>query len=156
MTKWRQAETCYYEIINVDNDYKDSDVLLFVQKTGWDFDRALEEDLNTHLALSAFFSLVKNTNQLAADEKLAKNQAQTILVEFQRMLEILGLDIPEITPEQKNKVDQMIETREKLRKEKQFEEADKIRNQLNEMNIELIDHTQKTIWMRKEKIKADS
>jgi len=155
LTKWRQVETCYYELIHVDNDNRDSDILPFVQNRKMDFDKSLDEDLNTHLALSAFFSLVKNTNQLAADEKLAKNQAQTILVEFQRMLEILGLDIPEITPEQKNKVDQMIETREKLRKEKQFEEADKIRNQLNEMNIELIDHTQKTIWMRKEKIKAD-
>jgi cysteinyl-tRNA synthetase len=155
LTKWRQVETCYYELIHVDNDDIDSDILPFVQNRKMDFEKALEEDLNTHLALSAFFSLVKKTNQLAADEKLAKNQAQTILVEFQRMLEILGLDIPEITPEQKNKVDQMIETREKLRKEKQFEEADKIRNQLNEMNIELIDHTQKTIWMRKEKIKAD-
>jgi len=90
-----------------------------------------------------------------SDGGSVSSSPQTILVEFQRMLEILGLDIPEITPEQKNKVDQMIESREKLRKEKQFEEADKIRNQLNEMNIELIDHTQKTIWMRKEKIKAD-
>ena len=71
------------------------------------------------------------------------------------MLEILGLYIPKISQEQKREVDNMIEAREKLRQEKQFEEADKIRNQLNEMNIELIDHKQKTIWMRKEKIKAD-
>ena len=155
LTKWRQAETCYYEIINVDNDYKDSDVLLFVQKTGWDFDRALEEDFNTHLALLAFFSLVKWVNRRAADETIGKNQAEIIKKEFQRMLEILGLDIPEIAPEKKHQVDEMIATREKLRQEKQFEEADKIRNQLDEMNIELIDHKQKTIWMRKEKIKLD-
>jgi cysteinyl-tRNA synthetase len=43
-----------------------------------------------------------------------------------------------------------------FRKEKQFEKADKIRDKLNEMNIELIDHVGKTIWMKKEKIKAES
>jgi cysteinyl-tRNA synthetase len=45
--------------------------------------------------------------------------------------------------------------REQSRKEKQFEEADKIRDKLNEMNIELIDHKGKTIWMIKENIKAE-
>ena len=86
---------------------------------------------------------------------IGKNQAEIIKKEFQRMLKILGLDIPEITRERKHQVDEMIATREKLRQEKQFDEADKIRNQLDEMNIELIDHTKKTIWMRKEKIRLD-
>ncbi len=155
LTKWRQAETCYYELIHANNENHDNDIISFVEKISKEFDEALEEDFNTHLALSAFFSLVKETNRLAADENLGKAQAEIIKSEFQRMLEILGLDIPEITPEQKQQVDELIETREKFREEKQFEEADKIRNQLNEMNIELIDHTQKTIWMKKEKIKAD-
>ena len=47
------------------------------------------------------------------------------------------------------------QNRKKCRDEKQFEEADKIRDQLNEMNIELIDHKGKTIWMKKEKIKSE-
>ena len=44
---------------------------------------------------------------------------------------------------------------EKFRKEKQFQEADKIRDKLNEMNVELIDHKGRTIWMKKENIKAE-
>ncbi|MDH3618456.1 MAG: cysteine--tRNA ligase [Nitrosopumilus sp.] len=154
LTKWRQAETCYYELIHV-GENQNIKPTSFVEKTREDFDRALNDDLNTHLALSAFFSLVKETNRLAADENLGRNDAEKIKTEFHRMLEILGLSIPEITAEQKIQIDNMIQTREKLREEKQFEEADKIRNQLNEMNIELIDHKQKTIWMRKEKINAD-
>jgi len=50
----------------------------------------------------------------------------------------------------------LILNREKLRKEKQFDSADEIRDKLNGMNIELIDHKEKTIWMKKEKIKAES
>jgi cysteinyl-tRNA synthetase len=72
------------------------------------------------------------------------------------MLEILGLDIPKISQEQKQEIDKMIENRERLRKEKQFAEADKIRASLNELNIELIDHKGKTIWMKKENIKAEN
>ena len=71
------------------------------------------------------------------------------------MLEILGLIIPKITLDKKQEIDNFITTREQLRKEKKFQEADKIRDKLNEMNIELIDHRGKTIWMKKEKIRAD-
>ena len=56
---------------------------------------------------------------------------------------------------EKYEIDNLILNREKLRKEKQFEKADKIRDELNEMNIELIDHKERTIWMKKEKIKSE-
>ena len=118
-------------------------------------DNSLDNDFNTHLALSAFFQLVKETNKLAADEKLGKSNADEIKKELKRMRGILGLVIPEITESEKREIDELIKNREEYRKEKQFEKADKIRDKLNEMNIELIDHKEKTIWMRKENIKAE-
>jgi len=127
-----------------------------VTKTGIEFDTALDSDFNTHLALSAFFQLVKETNRLAAEERLGKENSNTIKTELKRMLEVLGLQIPEITENEKQEIDKLIKNREKARKEKQFEDADKIRDKLNEMNIELIDHKGKTIWMRKENIKAEN
>ncbi len=155
LTKWRQVETCYYELIHADSTNQE-DVKPTIEKLGKEFDDALEDDFNTHLALSSFFQLVKEANRLAAEEKLGKEDAQTIKVELQRMLEILGLNIPEITEIQKQEIDDLITNREQLRKEKQFDEADKIRDKLNEMNVELIDHKEKTIWMKKEKIKAEN
>ena len=154
LTKWRQAETCYYELIHVSN-IQNTGVQNDVKNISKDFDSALENDLNTHLALSAFFILVKETNRLAAEEKLGIEDAKIIRREFERMTEILGLKIPQITSKEKEEIDTMIQNRENLRKEKQFQEADKIRDRLNEMSIELIDHKGKTIWMRKERIKAD-
>ena len=156
LIKWRQAETCYYELIHAKNEIQSDGVTKILKKISKDFDGALEDDFNTHLALSAFFSLIKEANRLAADENLGTNEAKTIKSEFERMLEILGLDIPKISQEQKQEIDKMIENRERLRKEKQFAEADKIRDSLNDMNIELIDHKGKTIWMKKENIKADN
>ena len=155
LIKWRQVETCYYELIHADSENREK-ISPIIEKMSTEFDNALEGDFNTHLALSAFFQLVKEANRLAAEEKLGKEDAQIIKTELQRMLEILGLSIPEITEDEKNEIDNLIASREKFRKEKQFEDADKIRDKLNEMNVELIDHKEKTIWMKKENIKAEN
>ena len=154
LIKWRQVETCYYELIHAYSENRE-DVNQIIKKTSTEFDNALESDFNTHLALSSFFQLVKEANRLAAEEKLGKEDAQIIKTELQRMLDILGLSIPEMTENEKKEVDNLIKSREQFRKEKQFKDADKIRDKLNEMNIELIDHKEKTIWMKKENIKSE-
>lgn len=92
---------------------------------------------------------------MAADASLGKKDVEKIMPEFERMLEVLGLDIPKISQDEKEEIDSLITKREELRQEKQFEEADNIRNKINEMNVELIDHKGRTIWIRKEKIKAE-
>ncbi|MGI9567222.1 MAG: cysteine--tRNA ligase [Nitrosopumilus sp.] len=160
LIKWRQAETCYYELIHakerINHEEEREDINQIIEKINSDFDKALEDDMNTHLATSAFFQIVKETNRLAADEILVKKDADKIKIKYERMLKILGLAIPKITEEEKIKVDKMILDREQFRKEKKFEEADKIREKLNEMKVELIDHKKGTIWMRKEDIKAEN
>ena len=57
--------------------------------------------------------------------------------------------------EEEEEIDKMILDRERLRKEKNFEDADRIRYRLNEKNIELIDHKGRTVWMKKEKIRSE-
>lgn len=156
LIKWRQVESCYYELIHASNSSNSGEIKLLINNIGKEFDNSLESDINTHLALSAFFKLVKEVNYIAAEEKLNSTDAKIIIPEFERMLDILGLVIPKIAPNEKNEIDNMIITRERLRKEKKFQEADNIRERLNEMNVELIDHKRKTIWIRKEKIKADT
>ena len=155
LIKWRQVETCYYELVHADNNDQE-EVIQIIEKTSKEFDNALEDDLNTHLALSSFFQLTKETNKLAAEGRLGKENAQLIKKEFHRMKNILGLHIPEIFENEKQEIDNLISNREIFRKEKKFEDADKIRDKLNEMNVELIDHKEKTMWMKKEKIKAEN
>ena len=153
-SKWRQVETCYFELIHANNKNQEN-ISEKIKKIGMKFDKSLENDFNTHLALSSFFELVKETNRLAAEEKLGEENSVIIKKEFQRILKILGLNIPEMSIDEKQKIDELISNREKFRDEKQFVQADKIREKLNEMNIELIDHKEKTIWMKKEKIKSE-
>jgi len=155
LTKWRLAETCYYELIHADSSESD-DVTKLLEQTKKEFGNALEDDLNTHLAVSAFFRLVKETNRMAAENKLGKLESEKIMLEFHRLLGILGLHIPKLSKQEKEEIDSMISKREQLRKEKKFEEADKIRDKIKDMNIELIDHKGKTVWIKKEIIKAET
>ena len=141
LTKWRQIETCYYEMIHAKD--KQAEKISFEEFQN-KFDSAIDENLNTHLALSAFFGLAKEVNKLSAENKLNKEIAEAAKIQFERMQNILGLKVQEISDEEKNGIDQMISNRKKLREEKNFEEADKIRDKLNEMNVELIDHKVKT------------
>mgnify|MGYP001376693923 CR=1 FL=1 len=58
-------------------------------------------------------------------------------------------------PAEIKSVFELIQKRETYRKNKQFEEADAVRNTISAMGIYLIDHKDRTLWMKKEKIKAD-
>ena len=71
-------------------------------------------------------------------------------------MNVLGLQIKKISEEEKNSINNLIDQREMLRGQKKFEEADKIRTQISEMGIELIDHKNRTAWMKKEKINSES
>lgn len=155
LRKWRLAETCYYEMIHT-NSSEESNVTQMIKQSAKEFDESLENDLNTHQAISVFFKLVRETNRLAAENKLGKPDTEKIMPEFERMLNILGLYIPKISQTEKEEINSMILKREQLRREKQFEQADKIRDKISRMNIELIDHKGKTIWVKKEIIPGEN
>ena len=153
--KWRQVESCFYELRLAEGEGPTEEFEKFTLECQKQFESALNIDLNTHLALAAFFKLVKEINRLAAAEALTKSISNLLLNQFQKMLDVLGLKISIISEEEITSINKLIQNRELLRKQKKFVEADKIRDQIAEMNIELIDHKNRTIWMKKEKIKSD-
>jgi cysteinyl-tRNA synthetase len=154
LTKWRQVETAYYEMIMADGTGDDLEISRLVKECSQEFDSAFENDFNTPLASSAFFKLVKGINRIAS-ESMTKSVADVGLPEFERMTEILGLVVQKISSQEKQSITDLLKKREMLRVQKQYLEADKIRDQISHMNIVLLDHKNKTIWMKKEKILSD-
>lgn len=155
ITKWRQVESCYYEMYLTQGEGPINEIKKIISDTKNEFDNALDADFNTHLALSAFFKFVNEINQLAASETLTKSISDIAIPYFEKMINIFGLKIPKISDEEINSINELIKKREFLRVEKKFQEADKIRDQISEMGIVLIDHKNKTGWMKKEKIQAE-
>jgi len=155
LIKLRQIETCYYELRLAEETQETEDVSSLLEDSRVKFDAALNDDFNTPLALSVFFNMIKNVNSLAAEEKITKNMSEKALPVLEYMLDVLGLKIQTVSDEEIKSVFALIKKRENLREQKQFEEADKIRDEIASMGISLIDHKNRTIWMKKEIIKAE-
>jgi len=155
MTKLRQIESCYYELRLADGIDDKVTVEKFVNDCKNEFNSALNNDLNTPLALTVYYKLIREVNSLSAEEKLTVASAKIILPEFERMSDILGIKILKVSDDEKNEINQMIKKRDEYRAEKNYDEADKIREQIAGRNIIFVDHKNKTRWIKQEKIKAE-
>ncbi len=155
LIKWRQVETAYYEMIMSEGTGPTDEITTLITECKSEFDSALDSDFNTSLATNAFFQLVKDVNRIAASEAMNRSIANSALPEFERMLDILGLKVQKITESEKQTITELLQKRESLRAQKQYSEADKIRDQISAQNIVLLDHKNKTVWMKKEKLKSD-
>ena len=155
LIRLRQIETCYYELRLADKTDELEDISSLLKESREKFDAALNDDFNTSLGLSVFFNMVKTINSLASDEKISKNISEQALPVLEYMLEVLGLKVQTVSDDEIKSIFELINKREKLRDEKKFEEADKIRDQIASLGISLIDHKNKTLWMKKEAIKAE-
>ncbi|WP_058486082.1 cysteine--tRNA ligase [Defluviitalea phaphyphila] len=115
----------------------------FVKK----FEEAMEDDFNTADAISVIFELVRFTN-IHANSKSSKKFALTIKEKIINLCNILGL----LEKEEENIIDKEIEElinkRQKARKEKNWALADKIRDDLKERGIILEDTPQGVKWKR--------
>jgi len=155
VVKWRQVESCYYELILAQGMGPTEEIKKIISECQNEFNSALNDDFNTHLALNAFFKLVKEINRMASAETLTKSIAEVALPTLENFQNILGLVIPKISDVEINSINDLLKKREIFREQKKFEEADKIRDQIADMEIELIDHKSRTTWIKKEKIKSD-
>ncbi len=106
------------------------------------FTKAMDDDFNTPQALATMFDLARAINQ-AADSSLSFWKARSVLLDLTN--NILGLKlesfefIREPTAEIEQVVNRLIRTRQTLRKAKQWQLADEIRNKLSNLNIILED-----------------
>ena len=155
ITKLRQIESCYYELRLAEVDDTGSAADIVVNECQNEFNSALNNDFNTPLALAAYYKLIRAVNSVAAEEKLTVPDAKRILPAFERMSEILGIHIVKVTDQEKNEINRMIKKRDEYRVEKNYEQADKIRDEIAKKNIIFVDHKNSTTWVKREKIKAE-
>jgi len=155
ITKLRQIESCYYELRLAEGAGEEIIAEKLVKECKEEFDSALNNDLNTPLALTAYYKLIREVDAIAADEKITQTYAEIILPEFERMSAILGIQILKVSDTEKNEIDQMVKKRDEYRMQKNYDEADDIRAKIAEKNIIFVDHKNKTTWVKQEKIKAE-
>lgn len=150
-SKWRQLETAYCELKSMAGE----DSTTSNEYLG-EFVVALDDNLNTHMALDALFRLVKKVNARASKEQLTSENSDGMLRELLTMSEILGLCLPESDENDAKIIQEKISQRDKARSQKDYSTADAIRDSLLQDNIELVDHKSRTVWIKREKIAGES
>ena len=113
------------------------------------FDEAMDDDFNTANAISVLFELVRAINIATVDENQpTKAGAQACLDMVHEFTDVLGLLYSRKEESLDEKVEQMIADRQAARAAKNWAEADRIRDELKAMGIELKDTKQGVQWKK--------
>jgi cysteinyl-tRNA synthetase len=119
------------------------------------FEAAMDDDFNTPQALGVLFDLARLLN--TAREQVARGAeaagAFTAGVgEFLALAGVLGLlegrgpEARPIDPELKTRVESLVHRRQEARKHRDFAEADRLRHELAELGVLLVDTPGGTTW----------
>lgn len=143
-------DTSLNGIDNVDNDGQVPDNTDFEKR----FQEAMDDDFNTPVAFSVLFELVREINR----EKLTNlKNAQSLGLLLKKLGNILGLlyqdpavflhsaDKLEVDP---NVIEELIQLRDKARKEKDWATSDEVRKTLTDMGVTLEDTPTGTLWRK--------
>jgi cysteinyl-tRNA synthetase len=130
------------EISNVNKKFKD-DIL-----------NALNDDMNTSIALSLIDEMIGNANDKLDANPKDKNLKKELVSNILFINNILGIGFNDayeyfqfgIDEQTKSKIEELITKRNEAKKEKNFEVADAVRNELSELGISLMDTINGTVW----------
>jgi cysteinyl-tRNA synthetase len=115
------------------------------------FIASMDQDFNTRAAISELFELAREVNKLLAEGKLSNQGVEAILHVLGEVDSVFGI-LATSRKEQEDRsgeiIDILIEVRNELRKRKQYDLADKIRDQLKEKGVELQDTAEGVKWKR--------
>lgn len=112
------------------------------------FIAAMDDDLNTADAIASIFELVRDINTNVVGKTPSKALVEGAIAIFDELTGVLGLVYNRKTETLDSDVEALIEARTNARKEKNWAEADRIRDQLKEMGIVLEDTAQGVKWHR--------
>jgi len=121
------------------------------------FEAAMNDDLNTSVALSVMFELVRLAQKLLEDSRTTQGTLNLVDVLFDRLggdcLGIVKEEYPQTGPADDELMDKLvnvlIEQRNRARKNRDFTKADELRAKLDEMGILLEDKPDMTTWRMK-------
>ena len=134
----KRLDTCLSSLMAVGTNrpYPELDQLIYDLKQG--FIKGLDDDLNIAVAMAAVFNSVRLINSLLQDRRIDRQGAERLIETFRNIdtvLNIFDFGDMDLSPE----VRTLIEERDQARKERDWERADAIRDQLIQMGVTVRD-----------------
>lgn len=125
----------------------------------FEFEKYMDDDLNSPRAISAIFTFIKETNKIITDEKIYLDDAEKILHLFSLLDEVLGLGLKEIILREKDTLTEeektLIEERERARKNHDWKKSDEIRETLKKHGIYLEDRKAQPVQIIIKKLEGE-
>lgn len=112
------------------------------------FIKAMDDDLNTADAISSVFELVRDINTSVITDKPSAELVRFATELFDELTGVLGLVYNRKTESLDSEIEALIEARQEARKNKNWSEADRIRDELKAQGIVLEDTPQGVKWHR--------
>lgn len=106
-----------------------------------EFEEIINDDLNMPKALAIVYQVIK-------DDKLSNKDKYLILLEFDKVLGIGFESMKEEKVEIDSEIEELIKQRDEAKKNKDFKTSDKIRDELKEKGIILLDTKEGTKWKK--------
>ena len=157
--KWRQIANAFHELefrtrsnmsssqVEPNNEIDEVELSGYYQE----FLKQLENDLNFSLAMTAFYKFInKLNNMLTTNDWLTASFLNNSNETLKQFLNIIGLKIRNVDEAQRIEIEALIEKRNTLRKNKEYNRSDIVRSEIETTyNIELIDHKNFTFWKKR-------
>ena len=139
-----------FELKNAPDGEIDEAVKTQLDKRISQFDSALDDDLNTADAIAAVFDLVRDINTLAIGKGASKGTVEYAAKVFDTLTGVLGLvyNRDSSSGDDDAEIDALIEARAQARKDKNWAEADRIRDELKSRGIVIEDTPLGAKWHR--------
>ncbi|MEJ2723887.1 MAG: cysteine--tRNA ligase [Deltaproteobacteria bacterium] len=111
------------------------------------FVESLNNDFSIAPALAALFEFARDINKVMDSQGLSPNDKQKVVEVLRGINSILGVMDLELR-EPAESVAALIKEREKARSDRDWKRADRIRDELEQMGIEVIDTRDGTVWRK--------
>ena len=113
-----------------------------------EFERSMDDDMNTAGALGALFSMIREANIAADEQKLGSEDARLLLAAIEDVDGVLDIR-PAAQQNLDAEIESLIEARNAARKARDFARSDQLRDELLAKGIILEDTPAGTRWRRK-------
>ncbi len=128
---------------------KDAEIIALIDGKKAKFIEAMEDDLNTGEALGAVFELVRDINTNVNEGVQSKALVEYAINVFDELMNVLGLLYNrKAASSLDDEIEALIAARNEARKNKNWAEADRIRDELKAQGIVLEDTPQGVKWHR--------
>jgi cysteinyl-tRNA synthetase len=136
----------FIKLDNVKGEKNNKNLTLIIEKAEKDFEDAMDDDLNISVALAAVFGFVKECNKLLLTIGIDDaGKIRKTLLKFDSVLGVMNFEREEIP----KRIIELAEKRLKAKKEKNWAEADKIREEIKEKGY-TIDDTKEGYLLKKD------